>query len=49
MFNTILCVVLLREPLFLSDIVGTILISIGSTLFLVSAKNDDDVKTSYEL
>ena len=49
MFNTIFSVVFLREPLFRSDCLGILLICIGSTMFLLSAKNDDSLLTSDEL
>ena len=40
-FNTIFSIILLREPLFKTDILGILLICLGSTLFLISAKNSD--------
>jgi ATP/ADP translocase len=42
-------VLLLREPLFITDILGILLICIGSTMFLLSAKNGEEIKSSDEL
>ena len=40
-FNSILSVIILKEHLFKSDLIAIFLISLGSTLFLLQAKNDD--------
>lgn len=48
-FNTIFIILVLREPLFKTDLIGIFMICLGSTLFLVSARNDDVLYTSDEL
>ena len=48
-FNSILSVLFLREPLFWQDCVGMFLICVGSTLFLLAAKNDENTPSSNEL
>jgi hypothetical protein len=42
-------VVLLREPLYKSDVVGVVLISTGSTMFLISAETKEVHLTPQEL
>ena len=50
LFNTIFAVTMLGEKLFISDIVGIILIFIGSGFFLICAKaGDEDQYSAIEL
>lgn len=47
--NTVFSVTFLRESLILSDFLAICIICIGSTLFLLTAKNDDEELTSEKL
>ena len=47
--NTVFSVLFLRESLILSDFLAICIICVGSTLFLLTAKNDSEVYTSNQL